>query len=92
MTVVTMQQAKAELRIVLEDTEQDDHIQLLLDASEAEAAAFCNRENLPNEPSVASAVLLLLRSKFDLEDARDMARYRSVAETLLTPYRIDMGI
>jgi hypothetical protein len=64
----------------------------LLDAAHAEARNYLNASSLPAESDVSVAVLLLLRAKFDLDDARDMARYRSVAESLLQPYRIGMGV
>lgn len=90
MSVVNLQQVKDELRIT--DNDSDTHLQTLLDASLSEAASFCNTLELPSDPAVVSAVLLLVRSKYDLENADDMKSYRSVAETLLQPHRVTMGI
>lgn len=93
MSVVTLQQLKDDLRIT--DDDSDTILQTLLDGAEAEARSFCNAPadtTMFTEPDVVVAVFLLVRSKYDLEDARDMERYRSVAETLLQPHRILIGI
>jgi hypothetical protein len=42
--------------------------------------------------SLKTALLFLVRAKYDASDADDIAKYRSAAETLLMPFRIGLGV
>ena len=43
-------------------------------------------------PEVVTAVCLLVRAQYDETDPARMKAWRSAAETLLMPYRTDMGV
>mgnify|MGYP003600274054 CR=1 FL=1 len=90
MSVIALSLVKKDLRVV--HTDDDELLQTLLDAAEDEALRFMNLTTLPASPSITSAVFLLVRSKYDAEDADAIARLRDCVETLLMPYRIDLGM
>lgn len=46
----------------------------------------------PIAPSVYSAVFLLVRSKYDAASAMEIGQLRSAAETILMPYRVQLGV
>jgi len=46
----------------------------------------------PVAPSVITAVFLLVRAKYQAETADEVAKLRKCAETLLMPFRAQMGV
>lgn len=98
MSVVPLDSVKADLRLVHDA--DDGLLQTLLDASEDEAARYLGLPGVAPEdfedgvtpPSVVAAVFLLVRAKYDEADPAAMRGLRACAETLLTPYRVNMGV
>lgn len=103
MSIITVATIKEDLRITQDD--DDSLLQILLDAAEDEALQFLDMDQLPTitptseitsesqlVPSVYSAVFFLVRSKYDAADAVEIQGLRSCAETLLMPYREQLGI
>lgn len=102
MSEIALSLVKADLRVIHDD--DDGLLQALLDAAEDEAAQFLNVSELPLPrigtsssdytvaPSVYSAILLLVRSKYDAATAEEIAKLRTAAETILMPYRVGLGV
>lgn len=111
MSIVTLNQVKADLRVI---HDQDDTlIQILIDASEDEALRFMNRSEMPTlpydlpeesstedipstedpvVPSVYAAIFLLVKAKYDGMNADEIEGLRKCAETILQPYRTEIGM
>ena len=91
MSVVTLQQLKADLRIT--STAQDDYLQDLLDAVSCEMLSFLNMEAFPSPvpPSLITATWILARARHSVEDAREIERHRKLAETIMYPHRVEIG-
>lgn len=102
MSIIALEDIKRDLRVTHDS--DDALLQVLLDASEDEALRFLNHLELPTledespssedpiAPSVYSAVFLLVRSKYDSATADEITRLRQCAETILMPYRTEMGV
>ena len=116
MSAVTVEEIRAFLRII--HTDDDDMLQVLIDAAEDEAKRFVNRSELPTlpldypplynsssseipepipssedpiAPSVRVAIYFLVQSKYEGTKPEDVMRIRQNAETLLFPYRTELG-
>lgn len=97
MSLITLAQVKADLRVT--HNEDDTLLQVLLDASEDEALRFLNASELPLNPdatdapmpSIYAAVFLLVRAKYEAAEPGTIEGLRKCAETLLMPYREQMG-
>ena len=97
---MTLTELKAFLRVT--HTADDTLLQMLLDGAVAEAFEFCNLRTLesdvtgvmelPESRSVDVALCLLVKAKYELQDADEIAAARRVAETLLMPHRQNMGV
>lgn len=46
----------------------------------------------PVAPSIYAAVFLMVRAMYDAEKADEIAKLRQCAETLMQPYRAEMGV
>lgn len=90
MSVLMIDEIKRDLRIAHDD--DDVLLQSLLEASEAEARSYCNTASLPQDDAVRSAVMLLVRSKYDSTDPAEMLKFRTVAEQLMQPHRVAVGV
>jgi hypothetical protein len=96
--LITLIQAKPYLDVIHD--EDDDKLQLLLDAAEDEACQFLGRESLSIlvveatgklPPSVTMGVMILLQANYQAAPD-DVPKLRLAAEIKLTPYRIGWGI
>lgn len=106
---MTLDDIKRDLRVTHSD--DDELLQILLDAAKDQALRFIDRTELPmvapadvalssssSEPvlelpgSIRTAVLLLVRAMYDVADAREIEATRQAAETMLMPYRINLGV
>lgn len=87
---MTLDELKAELRIT--DESLDDVLTPLLAGIEAEARQFLAVDALPDEPDVRQGLVMLARVQFDATTPDEAAKFRRVAETLLTPHRQGMGL
>lgn len=70
-----------------------DELPMVGDATTSEDMS----EPVPNSeaqvaPSVVSAVLLLVRAKYEAETGTEISALRRAAEDLLQPYRIGLGV
>lgn len=89
--MTTLAALKLDLRI--EHQADDALLTALLAAAESEAKSFCNRASLPADAAIDSALHLLVRSKYDASvEPQEMAKYRMVAEQLLIPHRVELGL
>ena len=99
---------KRDLRVTHSD--DDELLQIYLDAAKDQALRFIDRTELPmvepadpdsssssSEPvlelpgSIRAALLLLVRAMYDAADAKEIEATRQAAETMLMPYRINLG-
>lgn len=111
MSIVTLEQVKADLRVI--HNLDDSLIQILIDASEDEALRFMNRSEMPTlpydlpeesstedipstedpvVPSVYAAIFLLVKAKYDGMSPDEIDCLRKCAETILQPYRSEIGV
>lgn len=90
MNVHTLAAIKADLRVT--HSADDTLIQTLINAAEDEAMCFLNVTELPSSASTTAAVYLLVRAKYDATMPDEIAKLRQCAETLLMPYREEMGL
>ena len=96
MSIITLATIKQDLRIT--HNSDDAILQIYLDAAEDEALRFLNSVELPLDtndelaPSVYGGVFLLVRSKYDAENGDEIAKLRRCAETMLMPYREELGV
>ena len=90
MSFHTLDEIKADLRVT--HASDDALLQTLLEAAEDEAMCFLNCSELTISNSITAAIYLLVRAKYDATLPDEIARLRKCAETLLMPYREDMGI
>ena len=93
MATIQLEDAKKFLDVI--HNSDDDKLQLLLDATEDEAAQFLNADSLADWTelpySIVLGVLLLLQANYQAPPD-DIPKLRSAAETKLMPYRIEMGV
>lgn len=93
MSIITLDVFKGFLRELSDDL--DEPLRLALDAGEAEASAFLGfsvaEEYAEAEPpaEVVMGAMYFARCHADEGDAE---RYRSIAQKLLLPYRLNTGI
>ena len=87
---MTLEELKAELRITSDDL--DPPLAALLAGVEAEARQFIGRDFIPDEPDVRQGLVMLARSQFDAATPDEAMKFRRVAETLLQPHRVGMGL
>lgn len=92
--MLLLDDAKARLRVT--DADSDALIQSLIDAALIECQQFTGLA--PADPVMTSppddllaGVYLMVEAGYD-GDPKDRGRYRSAAETLWQPYRIDQGV
>lgn len=90
MSVHTLAAIKADLRIT--HSADDTLIQTLINAAEDEAICFLNTASLPGSASITAAIFLLVRAKYDATLPDEIAKLRNCAETLLMPYREEIGV
>ncbi len=96
MSIINLATIKSDLRVA--HSSDDSILQVYLNAAEDEALRFLNSESLPLDtndelaPSIYGAVFLLVRSKYDAENGDEIAKLRRCAETMLMPYRIELGV
>lgn len=105
MSLVVLDQAKRDLRIIHDD--DDDILQVYIDGAENEALQYLDMASfdvlldqisdgtssepqLP--PSVRIAILLLVRSKYEVATPDQITAFRTAAETLLQPFRTGIGL
>lgn len=99
--MVTLDEVKAHLRVT--HSADDALIQRYIDASESEALQFLNLTELPESPEGSSsealiaddvrvAIYLLVQARYDAEKADEMGQLRRVAETMLHPHRVGLGV
>lgn len=94
---VTLEQAKSFLDVI--HSEDDDKLQILLDAAIDEAMQFLDRIDFIDcglaegecPKSVKAGILLLLQANYQASP-QDAMQLRKVAEIKLMPYRIKLGI
>ncbi len=98
MSIIALDQAKQFLDVIHD--EDDNTLQLLLDAAEDESCQFLGRDSLASlvdeataklPASIYMAVLILLQSNYQAAP-EDIPALRAAAEIKLTPYRIGWGI
>ena len=93
MSVISLTDAKAFLDVIHDF--DDSKLQLLLDASEDEAAKFLNVESLIEWTelpfSIFIGVLLMMQANYQASPD-DIPKLRAAAETKLMPYRVEMGV
>lgn len=80
---------KAFLRVTHD--EDDDALQILLDAAERDALEFADVSELPDSPTVDVAVYMTARAMYDATSPADAEKWRDVARMLLWPYREGLG-
>jgi hypothetical protein len=90
MSVTSLALVKADLRVT--HNADDALIQAYIDSAEDEAMCFLNLPELRGQPSVQAAIFLLVRARYDGSDPDDIRKIRECAETLLMPYRDNMGV
>lgn len=98
MIYITLDEAKAQVSIELDDTTHDDRLTRLITAAEKWAANFLNADLADYEDSpvkipedMKSALLLHIEAEFD----RDMANFETLlkrAEQMLWPYRTGLEV
>jgi hypothetical protein len=99
MSIVTLAEAKAQLRV--DGADEDTLIQSYLDAAESAAAQYLNRAlyetsagtdttGLVMTKDVKVAVLLQVGAFY--ADREDMSEMPTGSRVLLNPYRIEMGV
>ena len=101
MSIVTLAEAKPQIRVELDETAEDGLIQAYLDAAEAAAAQYLNRAIYESDVGtdetgvvmtwdIRVAVYLILGALyFDREGAEELPKG---ARVLLNPYRLEMGV
>lgn len=87
---MTLEELKSELRVTGNDL--DDILNPLLAGVQAEARQFLGRDFLPDEDDVRQGLVMLARSQFDAATPDEAMKFRRVAETLLQPHRVGMGL
>lgn len=100
MSLIDIELVKQDLRV--SNYDDDALIQVLLDAAEDEALRFLGTSEFPYvmseyaseaiAPSIYAAVFLLVRAKYDETDPAQIGNFRQAAETLLMPYRENLGL
>ena len=99
MSIVTLAEAKAQLRV--DGAEEDTLIQSYIDAAESAAAQYLNRAlyetsagtdttGLVMTKDVKVAVLLQVGAFY--ADREDLVEMPTGSRVLLNPYRIEMGV
>ena len=87
---MTLDELKAELRITT--TDLDDVLEPMLVGIQAEARQFLGCVALPDEPDIRQGLVMLARAQFDAAGPDEAMKFRRVAETLLQPHRMGMGL
>lgn len=96
---ISLEDIKRDLRV---DHDDDDALlDVLLDAAVDEALQYLDLDDLPTvadssssekiAPSLYAAVFLLVRAKYDAATPAEIVQLRQCAETLMAPYRINLG-
>lgn len=96
---ISLEDIKRDLRV---DHDEDDALlDVLLDAAIDEAKQFLDATDLPTvedalsservAPSLYAAVFLLVRAKYDAATPQEIDGLRKCAETLMQPYRLNLG-
>lgn len=100
MSELSIDLVKRDLRVT--HSFDDTLIQKYIDASEREALEFMERDDFDGivssdssdgtmDPSVAAAIFLLVKSKYEAQPA-DLQPLRAAAESLLFPFRRNIGV
>lgn len=96
---ITIDDIKRDLRVTHDD--DDALLDVLLDAAIDEAVQYLDLDDLPTvadssssekvAPSLYAAIFLLVRAKYDATTPDEISRLRQCAETLMAPYRVNLG-
>lgn len=92
MALVTLAEAKKQCRVT-HDLE-DDLITLYMGAAEDWIKNYLNQEQIPQQSAVKAAALLIIEDLFKNRAATsEVQLYKNPAvDSLLFPYRVEMGI
>ncbi len=99
MSAVTLEQVKEDLRLTHDS--DDALLQILIDAAEDEAMQFLGVSELPtvigsSEPpvkgSIYAAIFLSVKAKYEATSPDEIEKLRVCFETLLMPYRENLGV
>lgn len=103
--MITVDEVRRFLRVI--HTADDELLLDLIDGAEDEALQYLNRRDFDGfdstswstsggvvefPASVRHAVYLLVQARYEGTKPEDQRRLREAAETLLTPYRVHMGV